>query len=108
MNRPCKRDKFIDGLDTLRQFVELNNTEFAQILGVKRQAWVRWKNGHQGLQLRSCWKLVKKLSEHFKIELKLADFLGITCPRCRKQMFLCKIGGCEDDYGSTKDRKEER
>lgn len=95
MNRPQKRDTFIENLDILRKSLELNNQEFATILGVHRQEWVRWKNNRYGMRLSNCWRLVGRLTEHFGVELKFPDFLGTICEKCEKPMFLCKVEGCE-------------
>jgi hypothetical protein len=80
MNRKQKRDRFIENLDTFRLQQELNDGQFAEILGEKRENWNRWKNGKMGMGLKKAWELVEKLSVYYKETWKLPSFMSEDGP----------------------------
>ncbi len=88
MNRPQKRDKFIDNLEKFRVVHGYSGPQFAKMLGVKRQQWDRWKNGlmrngekkFYGMTLRTIHKLVENLNKATSDNWELRDWLQDELP----------------------------
>lgn len=89
MKRRQKRDQLIENLDAFRNERGYSGTEFARILGVRRQQWDRWKNGIKrngtkkfyGMTLKSAHGIITTINKYFDHTWTLADWIQDTPPK---------------------------
>lgn len=92
MNRPQKRDKFIDNLEKFRVAHGYSGPEFARMLQKKRQQWDRWKNGLKrngekkfyGMTLHTIHQLIENLNKATNNDWTLSDWLQDELPGVKK------------------------